>query len=70
MVTEKRPIRNYKIKYKMFEYIDVLTNYFNEHLEFELISVLTTKDRANFISVYKDYTEQINNDSIEQGETK
>lgn len=66
MVTEKRPIRNYKIKYKMFEYIDVLTDFFNEHIEFELISVLCTKDRANFISVYKDFTQQNEQDGNKQ----
>ena len=45
----------YTIKYKIFQYIDELTDFFNDNRNYELISFSVGKNRDTFIAIYKDY---------------
>ncbi len=45
----------YTIKFQIFQYIDELTDFFNENRNCELITFSVGKNRDTFIAIYKDY---------------
>lgn len=48
---------SYRITWKRFDYINFLTDFFDKHREYELISFSICKN-SGFIAVYKDYSRQ------------
>ena len=46
---------NYRIRWKSFDYINELSDWFDQHRECELISFSVGKNANSFLAVYKDY---------------
>lgn len=49
---------SYRITWKKFDYINFLTDFFDKHREYELITFSVGKNNMGFIAVYKDYSRQ------------